>query len=106
MIEIMCRDDTMSDEDLISAACALEQMFGCTVDVLTPDDIRGMVFWSSQDVEDAYRDRVDDENDIPDAESIKNTLKEIEPGIHMAMLEAGWEAIFDAVDETMRRNQQ
>ncbi len=103
MIEIMCRDNTMRDEDLVSVACALEQMFGCTVDVLTPDDIRGMVFWSDQDVEDAYRNRVDDEKDIPDTKSIKNMLKEIEPGIHMAMLEAGWEVVYDAVDEAIRR---
>lgn len=94
MIEIMCRDNSVSDDELTTIASTLEQLSGVAVDVLSKDSIRAMVFWGPDDVYDYCGEESDMDDDF--ATSI---LVEAEPSIHMAMLKAGGEVLQDFVSK-------
>lgn len=97
MIEIMCRDGSLSIEQLEQAAQIIEETIGCQVDVLDIDDYRGMVYWGLADVEQILRE--EGVANADDAELCADLLRAYEPDIHTAMLEAGKEALQNGIEE-------
>ena len=93
MIEMMCRNGSVSPELLHAAAGATEESIGCAVDVLDIDDHRAMVYWGPTDVANAIKELGIKEIDADDANLCADLLCDFEVDIHQAMLEAGHDAL-------------
>ena len=106
MIEIMCRDGSVPPELLENVADYVRAVVSDDVEVLDEDEHRAMVFWSPSDVANAIKDMESMGFEAEDLALCGDLLKDAEPEIHRAMLEAGRDALNqylleldDALDE-------
>lgn len=97
MLEMMSRDGSVSMANMERAADYVEGALGVDVDILDIDDIRGMVFWSPEDVMISLRELGFKEplslSDLDDYNLCAGLLQDCEAEIHKAMLEAGRKAM-------------
>lgn len=89
MIEIMCRDDSVTPEMLERVADYIRAVIDDDVEILYPEDHRAMVFWSPGDVATAIKETGSATLDADDMDLCNTLLETIEPEIHRSMLEAG-----------------
>lgn len=106
MIEIMCRDGSVPPELLENVADYVRAVVSDDVEVLDEDEHRAMVFWAPSDVADAIKDMESTGFEAEDLALCADLLKDAEPEIHRAMLEAGRDTLNqylleldDALDE-------
>ena len=100
MIEVMCRDGSVSIEDLESAADLIKIVLNQDVNILTEDEHRAMVFWGPADVKIAMERLGLTERELCEEEQ-EIVLAECEGEIHHKMLEAGWDVLCDEVANTV-----
>lgn len=99
MIEIMCRDGSVSDEELETAAAMLRGLTNSKVEVLQEASHRAMVFWGPGDVAEVIDSFDENGLDSGDTNLCDEILQNKEGAIHQAMLSAGWDVLYDAIDE-------
>ena len=100
MVEIMCRDGKMSQEDLEKLADMIYYSTGVETVAIAEEDRRAMVFWGPEDVKEIV-DGLNIKSFDPEDMVFCDTIVQAAEGkIHQAMLEAGRDVLFDEVCET------
>ena len=100
MVEIMCRDGKMSQEDLEKLADMIYYSTGVETVAIAEEDRRAMVFWGPEDVKEIV-ERLNIKSFDPEDKVFCDTIVQAAEGkIHQAMLEAGRDVLFDEVCET------
>lgn len=100
MIELMCRDGKMSQEDLEKLADMIYHSTGIDAVALAEEDRRALVFWGPEDVKEIV-ETMNIKSIDPDDTAFCDTIVQAAEGkIHQAMLEAGHDVLFDEVCET------
>lgn len=97
MIEIMCRDGSISEDELETAAGVLRGLLDSKVEVLHEEEHRAMVFWGPGDVAKLIKDDGIDGLDAEDMNLCDEILQTSEGNIHQAMLQAGYDALYDTL---------
>lgn len=99
MIEIICRDGSITDEELILQAQLLEQTSGRQVVPLTSFEACACTFWGVDDVHVALEEQGYDELSMSGEEQCANFLKLHEKELHSAMVDAGWRYLGTRIDQ-------
>lgn len=104
MIEIMCRDGKESQEELEKIANMVYQATGIETNVIDERDRRAMLFWGPEDVSALVSDLKITSLDSKNLDECDNFLAGIEPKMHMAMLDAGHDTLFDELCDYAEAN--
>lgn len=99
MIEIMCRDGSVSDEELEVAAGMLRGLTNSKVEVLPEESRRAMAFWGPGDVAEVIESFDESGLDSRDVNLCDEILQSKEGELHQAMISAGWDVLYDAIEE-------
>lgn len=97
MIEIMCRDGSISEDELETAAGVLRGLLDSKVEVLHESEHRAMVFWGPGDVSKLIKDDGIEGLDAEDMNLCDEILQTSEGNIHQAMLQAGYDSLYDTL---------
>ena len=99
MIEIMCRDGSVSDGSLCKIALALEKMTKVEVNPLTSYEAKALVYWGVDDVINLVENIEDSVGIEVDEQDCEDILKYAEVSLYEAQLNAGWDCLWDAVSK-------
>lgn len=99
MIEIISRDRSVSDEELILYAQKLEQDSGQQVVPLTSAEACAAAFWGIDDIHVALEQNGYDSLSMTSDEICSDFLAEHEKTLHSSMVAAGWECIKKELDD-------
>lgn len=98
MIEIMCRDGTVSDAALCKLALELGKITKQDVNPLTSTEARAVVFWGIEDIENLAKEYFGG-TDVECEEVIEDFLDYAEQAVYETTLSAGWDCLRDLLGE-------
>lgn len=100
MVELMCRDGSISQDDLEKLADTIYYSTGIETIVIAEQDRRAMVFWRPEDVKSIVEEFNIKSINPDDTEICDTIVAAAEPKIHQAMIAAGNDILIDEVCDT------